>query len=217
MIIFPAIDIRNGKCVRLVKGDFNQETVFSERPEIMAKKWEDEGGQYLHLVDLDGALKGKSQNLDVVEMILKTVNIPVELGGGIRTMENIKQVLQLIDIEIKNSKIKINIIDNFSLSISANKNEWMHIWLNLITNSIKSSKLHNMNNAQIEIIINENEIIFKDNCKGFNKELLKNIQKNKQKGLGLKMSSKILEKSNWSMMIDNFNNGAKITISKNMM
>jgi nitrogen fixation/metabolism regulation signal transduction histidine kinase len=74
-----------------------------------------------------------------------------------------------------------------------------------------------MNNAQIEIIINENEIIFKDNCKGFNKELLKNIQKNKQKGLGLKMSSKILEKSNWSMMIDNFNNGAKITISKNMM
>jgi light-regulated signal transduction histidine kinase (bacteriophytochrome) len=131
--------------------------------------------------------------------------------------ENIKQVLQLIDIEIKNSKIKINIIDNFSLSISANKNEWMHIWLNLITNSIKSSKLHNMNNAQIEIIINENEIIFKDNCKGFNKELLKNIQKNKQKGLGLKMSSKILEKSNWSMMIDNFNNGAKITISKNMM
>ena len=95
MIIFPAIDIRNGKCVRLVKGDFNQETVFSERPEIMAKKWEDEGGQYLHLVDLDGALKGKSQNLDVVEMILKTVNIPVELGGGIRTMENIKQVLDM--------------------------------------------------------------------------------------------------------------------------
>ena len=59
------------------------------------KKWEDEGGQYLHLVDLDGALKGKSQNLDVVEMILKTVNIPVELGGGIRTMENIKQVLDM--------------------------------------------------------------------------------------------------------------------------
>lgn len=76
MIIFPAIDIRNGKCVRLVKGDFNQETVFSERPEIMAKKWEDEGGQYLHLVDLDGALKGKSQNLDVVEMILKNSEYP---------------------------------------------------------------------------------------------------------------------------------------------
>lgn len=95
MIIFPAIDIRNGKCVRLVKGDFKQETVFSERPEIMAKQWEEQGGQYLHLVDLDGALKGQSQNLDVVEMILKTVNIPVELGGGIRTIENIKRVLEM--------------------------------------------------------------------------------------------------------------------------
>lgn len=95
MIIFPAIDIRGGQCVRLVKGDFAQETVFSQRPEIMAKKWEDEGGQYLHLVDLDGARAGESRNLDVVEMILKTVNIPVELGGGIRTMDNIKRVLEM--------------------------------------------------------------------------------------------------------------------------
>ena len=95
MIIFPAIDIRGRKCVRLLKGDFNQETVFSDRPEIMAKKWEDEGGEYLHLVDLDGALAGKSQNLDTVEMILKTVDIPVELGGGIRTMENIETALDM--------------------------------------------------------------------------------------------------------------------------
>lgn len=95
MIIFPAIDIRGGKCVRLIKGDFNQETVFSDRPEIMAKKWQNEGGKYLHLVDLDGALAGKSQNLATVEMILKTVDIPVELGGGIRTMENIETVLDM--------------------------------------------------------------------------------------------------------------------------
>ena len=95
MIIFPAIDIRGGKCVRLIKGDFNQETVFSDWPEIMAKKWQDEGGKYLHLVDLDGALAGKSQNLATVEMILKTVDIPVELGGGIRTMENIETVLDM--------------------------------------------------------------------------------------------------------------------------
>ena len=95
MIIFPAIDIRGGQCVRLVKGDFAQETVFSQRPEIMAKRWEDEGGEYLHLVDLDGARAGQSRNLDVVEMILKTINIPVELGGGIRTMDNIKRVLEM--------------------------------------------------------------------------------------------------------------------------
>lgn len=92
MLIFPAIDIRGGKAVRLYKGDFSQETVFGE-PEEMAAKWEALGGQYLHLVDLDGARAGKSINLDVVKKIISRVNIPVELGGGIRTMENIDEVL----------------------------------------------------------------------------------------------------------------------------
>lgn len=95
MIIFPAIDIRDGKCVRLFKGDFNQETVFSDKPEEMAKKWQAEGAEFLHLVDLDGALAGKSQNLATVKKIIAAVNIPVELGGGIRTMENIDEVLAL--------------------------------------------------------------------------------------------------------------------------
>lgn len=95
MIIFPAIDIRDGKCVRLFKGDFNQETVFSDKPEEMAEKWQAEGAEFLHLVDLDGALAGKSQNLATVKKIIATVNIPVELGGGIRTMENIDEVLAL--------------------------------------------------------------------------------------------------------------------------
>lgn len=95
MIIFPAIDIRDSKCVRLFKGDFNQETVFSDKPEEMAKKWQAEGAEFLHLVDLDGALAGKSQNLATVKKIIAAVNIPVELGGGIRTMENIDEVLAL--------------------------------------------------------------------------------------------------------------------------
>lgn len=95
MVIFPAIDIRGGKCVRLFKGDFAQETVFSDRPEEMAANWEAQGGKFLHLVDLDGALAGKSVNLDVVKRIVDTVRIPVELGGGIRTMENIDEVLSL--------------------------------------------------------------------------------------------------------------------------
>ena len=95
MIIFPAIDIRDGKCVRLFKGDFNQETVFSDKPEEMAEKWQAEGAEFLHLVDLDGALAGKSQNLATVKKIIAAVNIPVELGGGIRTMENIDEVLAL--------------------------------------------------------------------------------------------------------------------------
>ncbi|MFV0635903.1 1-(5-phosphoribosyl)-5-[(5-phosphoribosylamino)methylideneamino]imidazole-4-carboxamide isomerase [Mitsuokella sp. WILCCON 0060] len=95
MLIFPAIDIRGGKCVRLLKGDFDKETVFSDQPEEMAKKWQAQGAEFLHLVDLDGALKGKSQNLATVEKILAAVDIPVELGGGIRTMENIDDVLKL--------------------------------------------------------------------------------------------------------------------------
>lgn len=95
MLIFPAIDIRDGKCVRLFKGDFAQETVFSDKPAKMAQKWESQGAQFLHLVDLDGALAGASRNLETVKEILAAVDIPVELGGGIRTMENIDEVLAL--------------------------------------------------------------------------------------------------------------------------
>ncbi len=95
MLIFPAIDIRGGKCVRLLKGDFAQETVFSDDPVAMARKWQQQGAQFLHLVDLDGALAGKSQNLATVRAILAVVTIPVELGGGIRTMANIDEVLAL--------------------------------------------------------------------------------------------------------------------------
>lgn len=95
MIIFPAIDIRGGKCVRLLKGDFAKETVFSDKPEEMAKKWQAQGAQFLHLVDLDGALAGRPQNLATVEKILAPVDIPVELGGGIRTLESIDEVLAL--------------------------------------------------------------------------------------------------------------------------
>lgn len=95
MIIFPAIDIRGGKCVRLLKGDFNQETVFSDSPADMARKWQAQGAEYLHLVDLDGALSGSSQNLAAIKEILQVVDIPTELGGGIRSMEQIDQLLAM--------------------------------------------------------------------------------------------------------------------------
>lgn len=95
MLILPAIDIRDGKCVRLFKGDFSRETVFSEKPVAMAKKWVELGAKGLHLVDLDGALAGKPQNLSVVKQIVDTVDVPLELGGGIRTIEDIEEILQL--------------------------------------------------------------------------------------------------------------------------
>lgn len=94
MIVFPAIDIRGGRCVRLIEGRFDKETVFADNPADMARKWAAAGAEYLHVVDLDGALAGKSVNLEVVRNIVTTVNIPVQLGGGIRTLANIEQVLK---------------------------------------------------------------------------------------------------------------------------
>lgn len=93
MIIFPAIDIRGGRCVRLTEGRFDKETVFADNPADMALKWAAAGAEYLHVVDLDGALAGKSVNLAVVSTIAKSVNIPIQLGGGIRTLDNIEEVL----------------------------------------------------------------------------------------------------------------------------
>ena len=95
MIIFPAIDILGGKCVRLFKGDFAQKTIFSDSPAEVAKRWEREGGEFLHLVDLDGAKAGAPQNLAAVKDILSAVNIPCELGGGIRDMATIDEILSL--------------------------------------------------------------------------------------------------------------------------
>lgn len=94
MIIFPAIDIRGGKCVRLTEGRFDKETIFADNPADMAERWAEQGAEFLHVVDLDGALAGKSVNLDIVKNIVKTVNIPVQLGGGIRTLDNIEQILE---------------------------------------------------------------------------------------------------------------------------
>ncbi|MEF9918127.1 MAG: 1-(5-phosphoribosyl)-5-[(5-phosphoribosylamino)methylideneamino]imidazole-4-carboxamide isomerase [Eubacterium sp.] len=87
MIIFPAIDIKNGKCVRLQQGVKDAETIYFENPLEVAKKWEATGAEYLHLVDLDGAFEGKPKNLEIIKEIVNTLNIPVELGGGIRTVE----------------------------------------------------------------------------------------------------------------------------------
>ena len=95
MLVIPAIDIRNGKCVRLFKGDFAQETVFSDKPEEVAVKWQEAGARMIHLVDLDGAVERRPMNLETIERILHAVNISVELGGGIRSMENIEEVLKM--------------------------------------------------------------------------------------------------------------------------
>ena len=95
MVILPAIDLKGGKCVRLYQGDFNQSTVFSDYPEEMALKWEPQGAKHLHIVDLDGAKKGEPVNVFSIKKILETVRIPIEVGGGIRTLENIEDLLDM--------------------------------------------------------------------------------------------------------------------------
>lgn len=95
MIIIPAIDIRGGNVVRLRQGDFSKETVYSNDAVDIARKREAEGAQLLHIVDLDGALTGEHKNLAIIENIIKSVETPVQVGGGMRSKEIIKQVLDM--------------------------------------------------------------------------------------------------------------------------
>ncbi len=95
MLIIPAIDLRRGCCVRLFRGNPEQETVYSQDPVQVACQWEELGAKYLHLVDLDGAFSGKTANGTAVERIASTVNIPFQLGGGMRTRKAVEEAFQL--------------------------------------------------------------------------------------------------------------------------
>lgn len=95
MNIYPAIDIKEGKCVRLIQGDMDKATVYEEVPVRAAVKWQDMGATCLHVVDLDGAVNGKLCNTKTVEEIIKSINIPVQLGGGIRDMDTIEALLDI--------------------------------------------------------------------------------------------------------------------------
>lgn len=94
MILFPAIDLKDGQCVRLKLGDMEQATVFNDDPAAQAKSFEDQGFEYLHVVDLNGAFAGESVNGAAVEAILAAVDFPVQLGGGIRTLAHIESWLE---------------------------------------------------------------------------------------------------------------------------
>lgn len=95
MIVIPAIDLKEGKCVRLLQGRMEDATVYSDNPEDTAKRWEAEGAELLHIVDLDGAFAGGMKNFSAIEAIRKAIRIPIEVGGGIRDIERIDQLLSL--------------------------------------------------------------------------------------------------------------------------
>lgn len=118
--IYPAIDIKSEKCVRLYKGNMDQSTIFNENPVDQAKKFEEAGFKFLHIVDLDGAIAGTSINEMVVKEIVKNISIPVQLGGGIRNIENIQKWLNagvsrviIGTLALKNPNLVIEIAQKF--------------------------------------------------------------------------------------------------------
>lgn len=95
MIVIPAIDLKDGRCVRLAQGDFRRVTVYGEDPVVMARHWAAKGAERIHLVDLDGSLAGAPRNGDSVAAVVAAVDIPVELGGGIRDMRTVRDYLEM--------------------------------------------------------------------------------------------------------------------------
>ena len=121
MLLIPAIDLKNGRCVRLLQGEAAAETVYSNAPAAMARSFEDAGAKRLHLVDLDGAFQGKGANLASIRAILKNITIPVQLGGGLRNAENIEQMFELGvssvivgTMAVKNPDVLEEVIQRFS-------------------------------------------------------------------------------------------------------
>jgi len=130
MIIFPAIDIKDNKCVRLTQGRFDNVKIYSDDLVGIAKSWEDAGAEYLHLVDLDGARGNFNINTKSIEKIIKALNIPVQIGGGIRTYERAKELIEigvsrviLGTIAIENmeltEKIAMDFGKNLAISVDA--------------------------------------------------------------------------------------------------
>lgn len=95
MIIFPAIDIKDGKCVRLNQGDFNQVEIMESDPVKVAQDFVAKGAEFLHIVDLDGALEGNVKNLEIIKLIIEAVDIPIQVGGGIRDMIKVDELLSI--------------------------------------------------------------------------------------------------------------------------
>ncbi|HOJ51026.1 MAG TPA: 1-(5-phosphoribosyl)-5-[(5-phosphoribosylamino)methylideneamino]imidazole-4-carboxamide isomerase [Syntrophales bacterium] len=95
MIVIPAIDLKDGLCVRLAQGDFKRITVYDADPSSVAKKWQDEGAERIHLVDLDGSLEGKPKNLTAIARIMEETRVPIQVGGGIRDLKTIETYLGL--------------------------------------------------------------------------------------------------------------------------
>jgi phosphoribosylformimino-5-aminoimidazole carboxamide ribotide isomerase len=143
MIIFPAIDLRDGKCVRLYQGKFEESEVVGEDPLNVAMSFKESGAEYIHMVDLDGALNGEIKNFKVISEVVKTVGVPVELGGGIRDMKTIDMLIEagisrviLGTAALKNPQFVMEAVKKYGEKIAVGidaKNEKVAVngWLNV--------------------------------------------------------------------------------------
>ena len=163
MKIFPAIDIRNGKCVRLIKGNYDEEIIFNDDPIIVAKNFEEIGTKYVHIIDLDGAKDGESRIRDNIAKIINNTKLKIQIGGGIRTFERAESFFNL-GVEkiifgtaaLENKKEVIKSIDKYKskiiVSIDASKG------------NIKTKGWLNNSDVKIDDLVNELEEI---GCKNF--------------------------------------------------
>ena len=185
MILFPAIDLKDGKCVRLIQGDFKQSTTYNESPLEQAKIFEDSGVEYLHCVDLDGALKGNFENIKSIEQIKKNTNLKIQFGGGVR---NIERVERLINIGVNNVIIGTSAFENktfFEKSVCNYPNR-ISIALDIKQNQIATTGWKEVKDLQISDFLksiedlNINSIIITDVMRdgmkqGINFEMLENV------------------------------------------
>lgn len=124
MIIFPAIDIKENKCVRLLQGDFNKVNVYGDNPCEMAKKWEKSGAEFIHIVSLNGARGEGNINDESIKKILQNINIPIQIGGGIRDKKRVKELLDfgvnrviIGSMAVKNKKLLKELVEEYKEKI----------------------------------------------------------------------------------------------------
>ena len=188
MILFPAIDLKDGQCVRLIQGDFEKSQVYNTSPIDQAKIFEDLGIEWLHCVDLDGALEGVSKNIKCIEEICSQTKLKIQCGGGVRSEE---QIVKLLDIGISNIILGTVVFEDqgFFISMVNKFPNLISIALDIKNNQVATKGWVNVRNINLDSFLNSinsmkiNSIICTDVMrdgmkKGINHQMLENVMSN---------------------------------------
>jgi len=187
MLIIPAVDLHQGKCVRLTQGKLDQETIYSNDPVFIAKLWETKGAKRLHLIDLDGAYKGSVQHWEIIKQIRKSLNIPIEFGGGVRSLKTVSELNKIgIDkiiistIILSNPEEAKEIVKNFKEKI-------------MVAVDIKEDRIA-IGGWKEEVPISVREFVEKVYSLGIKEIIITDIDREGLlKGFGFEKVSKLLE------------------------